>query len=285
MIEKELQNFNSIFKETLSKIYANEHKLSEACRYALEGHGKRVRPLLVLLTHKLFSADSTKAIPAAIAVEMVHTYSLVHDDMPLMDNDDYRRGRLTVHKVYDEATALLVGDALLSDAFLCLASCNLKAESVIPMCSELAKAIGSSGMVYGQALDIEWTGKSDYTLEDLIRIHTNKTGKLFAACCALGAIAGGASLQEVAIMRCIGERFGLAYQIMDDLIDENEGTGKSSGKDRSAGKLTYLSLMSKEEALAKVDEILKEIRADLKFYGEKAIPLETWLTQLARRKV
>lgn len=291
MIEKELQNFNAIFETVISKIYENEGKLSEACRYALEGPGKRVRPLLILLTHKMFSEQWINAVPAAIAVEMIHTYSLVHDDMPLMDNDDYRRGRLTVHKIYGDANALLVGDALLSDAFFCLAGglrnhlpeYDLPSETEIQMTRELSKAIGSSGMVYGQSLDMEFTGKSNYQFEDLVRIHSNKTGKLIAASCALGALAGRASLEQVEVLRRVGERFGLAYQIMDDLIDDNKNTGKSSGKDKTSGKLTYLSLMSREDAQKKVEQILEEISSDLRAFGEKAQPLTTLLSKLTHR--
>lgn len=273
MFENEIQNFENHFQSFIQDFYSGNNKLHEACRYALEGKGKRLRPLLVMLTHKIFSENISKSYPAALAVEMIHTYSLVHDDLPLMDNDDYRRGRLTVHKVYDEATALLVGDALLSDAFLCLTE--------VAQFRELAQAIGSCGMVYGQSLDIQWTAKTGYTFEDLKEIHRNKTGKLFAASCALGALTAGASKEDVESLRAIGEKFGWAYQIIDDLIDDDKNTGKSSGKDKSSGKLTYLSVMSRQDAVACVEKIFEEIRSALRKYGDKAKDLEKFTYQFS----
>lgn len=280
-----LERFHSEFQTYIQTQYSDKSVLSEACRYALEGPGKRVRPQLLMLAQQIFSDRYRTAIPAAIAVEMVHTYSLVHDDLPVMDNDDYRRGRLTVHKVYDEATALLVGDALLSDAFACLTNNTLlSAEQNLNMVRELSEAVGGRGMVLGQNLDLFWTAKNDYSFEDLNSIHRNKTGKLFAASCALGAIAGGASSHEVDILRKVGEDFGLAFQIMDDLIDENEGTGKSVGKDKALGKLTYLKFMDSHEAFSKASVLMEEICKSLQIFGDKGSSLSRFLTALSKRK-
>ncbi len=294
MLEQELENFNALFLQWIRGYYAQDQQLGQACRYALEGPGKRVRPLLLLLSHRLFSERWHDAIPAAVCVEMIHTYSLVHDDLPIIDNDDFRRGRHTVHKVFDEATALLVGDALLSDAFSCLTGAfervvpqiitQLRPTQKLAMVQELSRAIGSQGMVLGQSCDLVWAHRSGYALEDLVNIHSRKTGALFAASCAIGAIAGDSSEDELARLRKLGEHLGLAYQIMDDLIDDLQGTGKSAGKDRSAGKLTYLSLMSREAANSKVEALLAEVQAILDSFGSRSQNFMAWLTQLAQRK-
>jgi geranylgeranyl pyrophosphate synthase len=294
VIEKDLSYFNSQFLSFIQNFYKDDRKIAKACRYALEGQGKRVRPLLVLRTHRLFSDQIQNAIPAAIAVEMLHTYSLVHDDLPVMDNDDYRRGRLTVHKVYDEATALLVGDALLTDAFYCLAGGFYsysrhpeQSRGISPelMIRELAQAAGSLGMVHGQSLDLDWTARSGYSLEDVLNIHTNKTAKLFGVSCALGAVSGQGTAEDVFNLRQIGEDFGLAFQIMDDLIDDHKGTGKSSGKDKSAGKLTYLMVMSSDEAQKKVSDLMQSIDERLASYGVKSEALREYVRGLTHRRV
>lgn len=293
-----VEKFNQAFHSFTYEYYGANHKLAQACRYALEGAGKRIRPTLVMLCHHLFSEQWQEALAPAISVEMIHTYSLVHDDLPSMDNDDLRRGRPTVHKAFDEATAILVGDALLSDAFSCLAG-SLQAffpgnlhHRVDPvkhmvMVSTLAKAIGSQGMVYGQALDIGATAQTQksYSLNDLEKIHNHKTGKLLAASCALGAIAGGASTADVQKLYTVGELFGLAFQINDDLIDELEGTGKTPSKDKAANKFTYLSLMSREEASAKVVELSTHACTLLQHFGEKSRVLQGLILKHAQRRL
>ncbi len=298
MMNNYIQKFNQAFHDFTHSFYGDDHRLALACRYALEGTGKRIRPTLVMLSHQLFSDQWQEALVPAISVEMIHTYSLVHDDLPSMDNDDLRRGRPTVHKAFDEATAILVGDALLSDAFSCLsgelrsffskfAYQSVSSDRNMVMVSELAKAIGSRGMVYGQALDIEATAKihEHYSLAGLEKIHTYKTGKLLAASCALGAIAGGASAEDVLKLRTVGELFGLAFQINDDLLDEVEGTGKTPAKDKAANKFTYLSLMSREEASAKVSELSVQACTLLQPFGEKALTLQNWINRNAQRRI
>lgn len=260
MFERLHSEFENNWEQSILKLYPNDDILSQACRYALEGKGKRIRPLLVLLSHQLFSENYNSAFLAAQSVEMIHTYSLVHDDLPVMDNDDYRRGRLTVHKKFDEATALLVGDALLSDAFQVLSQVG-NPEISSKMVQELSRAIGGSGMVYGQSLDLYWTGKEAYTQKDLEKIHSHKTGKLFSASLAMGAISAKADEKQVQIMREIGSKFGLVYQIIDDLIDNDENIGKTPGKDEQLKKLTYLKLMSKEDVFKIVKELMKDIDA------------------------
>lgn len=263
MFELERDTFEKAFHEHVDEFYRGDEKLQEACRYALEGQGKRIRPLLLLLSYQLFSQEWKRALPSAIAVEMVHTYSLVHDDLPLMDDDDLRRGRPTVHKKFDEATALLVGDALLSDAFAILAHTHAHSGIIVAMLRELSSAIGGRGMVLGQSLDLFWTAKAGYSYEDLLSIHQNKTGKLFAASCALGALAAGADGKDVSALREFGLELGLVFQILDDLLDEQEGTGKSAGKDRESGKLTFLTLMDRVSAQERVRDLRISIEKKL----------------------
>ena len=230
---------------------------AEVQRYVLNNGGKHVRPLLCLLTAEAVGGDVTPALGAATALELVHTYSLVHDDLPCMDDDDTRRGKATAHKAFSEAQALLAGDALLTDAFALLAGSGSDAEEQLlassrrlAMIRELARAAGSQGMVLGQYLDLHWTSRKGAGLAELNRIHRHKTGDLLGASAAMGAIAGGAPADIVDHCRRFGQLLGIAFQVLDDVLDESAATGKSPGKDRQAGKLTYLALMSPEEARA-----------------------------------
>ena len=219
---------------------------------------------------------------------MVHTYSLVHDDMPVLDDDSLRRGRKTVHVVYDEPTALLAGNALLTDSFSVLTdSGNLLSETQrSKMVLELSKASGSHGMLEGQMLDMYWTAKADYTKLDLDRIHLNKTGKLLGATCALGALSAESfSEEEVKTFQKIGELVGHSFQIIDDLLDESESSGKSSGKDKEQGKLTYLSLEPRESCIETSRVLTKEalsLLASLKL--EDTSELESFFSLLLERK-
>lgn len=241
--------------------------LNDAINYALRGNGKRVRPLLVFLVNHALGGKKEEALAPAIAVEMVHTYSLVHDDMPILDDDDLRRGRKTTHVVFDEPTALLVGNSILTDAFSLVSGdrfpSTLNSEQKNLMILDLAKSSGSSGMVLGQMLDLYWTQKLGFAKEDLDKIHLNKTGKLLGCSCALGALSFNVDSSTKDIMKNFGEILGLSFQIIDDILDLSTETGKSLGKDQEQGKLTYLSLYNRETAqeLAskKVDEALSLI--------------------------
>lgn len=232
----------------------------EAVSYALEQGGKYVRPHLVYLVCKALGGKSKQAVAPALAIEMIHTYSLVHDDLPCMDNDDLRRGRATVHKAFDEPTALLVGDCLLTDAFKVPTTTNFygldidySANQRLAMVYCLSQAAGGDGMVLGQALDLHWTKRQHPTQSDLDDIHLNKTGRLIGAACSLGAIAADRAA-EVSMFQFFGEQIGLAFQIIDDCLDDREGTGKSRGKDQEMGKLTYLSFMDQTTALAQAKD-------------------------------
>ncbi|MBM4250565.1 MAG: polyprenyl synthetase family protein [Deltaproteobacteria bacterium] len=243
--ESQLQHWQSLFNDALAshieRHYAGTDPVTAAIKYALLAGGKRVRPALCLMTAKALGGDPERALPAALAVEFVHTYSLVHDDLPCMDNDDLRRGKPTTHKVFGEAQALLAGDSLLTDAFGLIAAHPQL--STAAMVKELAHAAGGRGMVLGQSLDLYWTARQGASRADLDRIHELKTGRLLGCAAALGALAVEAPMPSVERLRRFGEGLGLAFQITDDLLDEAATTGKSAGKDKESGKLTYLAMM------------------------------------------
>lgn len=263
-------SFEAFYAKAARDLYPSEERLHLACRYALEGAGKRIRPLLAMASAHAVGGDYRCAMHVASALEWIHTYSLVHDDLPCMDNDDWRRGRLTTHKKFDDAIALLVGDALLSDAFFLLS------QSTAPqpmMFAILAKAAGGRGMVRGQALDMHWTGRADFNRQDLDTIHRHKTADLIGASCVLGAAAAGADKDTLRLLEDFGQALGLAFQIVDDLLDSSDATGKSVGKDRASGKLTYLSLMSEGAARAEAAALTKRTEDLLLPLGDRATPL------------
>ena len=224
--------------------------LAEAIRYCVLAPGKRLRPRLVLMSAEACGGPSIDAMPAAIAVELIHAYSLVHDDLPAMDNDDLRRGRPTCHKQFDEATAILVGDALLARAFEMLAAEISPPQRAARCCAVLGRAAGPEGLVGGQADDLAAEFRH-VGLSRLQSIHRRKTGALFRASMELGATAVGASAEQIAHVVAYGERLGHAFQIVDDLLDVagSESTvGKRIGKDRTHGKVTYPALLGVEES-------------------------------------
>jgi geranylgeranyl diphosphate synthase type II len=221
-------------------------RLHAAMRYSLEAGGKRVRPVLVLAAADLFGQNDDLALPAAVALECVHTYSLIHDDLPCMDNDDLRRGRPTAHKAFDEATALLAGDALLTHAFALLATAYAPNPGLAhALVRELADAAGSQRLIGGQMADLLAEKQSDATAAELDFIHLNKTAAMIEAALALGALAAAAPPAAVATIRRAGRHLGLAFQIIDDVLDataDSATLGKTAGKDARAGKTTYVKL-------------------------------------------
>lgn len=269
--------FNSYLEGFLKNLLRGDSPVNEPVAYAMLGEGKRVRPVLACLTAKLLGADERLGLQVGLPLEFVHTYSLVHDDLPCMDDDSVRRGRPTLHVKYDEATALLVGDALLTDAFGILAGSYddqlpetplpIAPERRLAMVDHLSRASGSLGMVKGQALDMYWQDRAGGTADDLKAIHLHKTGCLFTASCVLAAIAAGGDDEQVAAMSTIGADIGLLFQIVDDVIDELDGTGKSKSKDRYQNKLTYISIMGKDKSLAKVAELEESLIVALKELG------------------
>jgi len=246
-------------------------QLGEAMEYALLAGGKRLRPLMVLLAAHATGGDDVdeRAWPAAMAVEYVHTYSLIHDDLPALDDDDLRRGRPTVHKAYNEATAILAGDGLLTDAFAFVATAPVNAAA---QCHELALAGGSCGMVGGQMLDMLAEGRPADEV-DLVAIHALKTGRLFIGSCALGGLAVGASDEQVKQLRTFGAEFGLAFQIADDVLDvigDESKRGKVSGGDADADKATYVRRFGLEGAKARATQAAERAVAALAPFDERA---------------
>ncbi|MBK9383494.1 MAG: polyprenyl synthetase family protein [Planctomycetes bacterium] len=260
--------------EVLPSASTEPQRLHEAMRYSVFGGGKRLRGALVVLSAQVFDAAPEVAREPACAVELVHTYSLIHDDLPCMDDDDLRRGRPTAHKVYGEALALLAGDALLTRGLALLAEAQ-RAEAVGLMVRELGAAAGSVGMVGGQVLDLESEGRPiDRDAHTVLRrIHLGKTAAMIRASAALGGLAAGAGPEAVAALRSYGEHVGLAFQIADDVLDETgtaEELGKTPGKDRDQGKLTYVAALGLEGARLAAREEVERAIAALKPLGNGA---------------
>lgn len=264
-------------------------RLREAMRYSVEAGGKRLRPILVLLACEACGGDIERAIPAACAIEMVHTYSLIHDDLPAMDDDDLRRGRPTNHVVFGEANAILAGDALLTLAFEILGRDIQPAAVAAACCVELATASGPSGMVGGQVADIECeqreqselaaddSGKIDSDVELLQSIHRRKTGRLLSSALIMGARIANADDASLDAVRNYGKCVGLAFQIADDLLDETGDAakmGKGVQKDSGRGKLTYPGLLGSEESRRRAKELIKEACCSIEQLGDKGSCLE-----------
>lgn len=248
-------------KLELSLSFHSNKRLEQAMRYALLGSGKRLRPMMVLLSAVAFKKQQSDqvikcAMPAALAVEYIHTYSLIHDDLPAMDNDDYRRGKLSVHRQFDEALAILTGDALLADAFSLLAAAPNNAAK---QCQELALASGRHGLVAGQAYDLEIATKKDWGI-----IHAQKTARLFEACAVLGALSQGASENEVNFFRAFGHNFGMAFQVKDDMMDKS---GMINAVERPlAYELDHLILETKKALVGLGDQAHLEKLVHITFY-------------------
>ena len=253
-------------------------KVHEAMRHSVFAGGKRLRPLLALLACEAVGGDVEDAMPAAMALEMIHTYSLIHDDLPAMDDDDYRRGRPTCHRVYGEAIAILAGDALLTHAFLVVAdpaATRVPPARRLQIIAEIAEAAGSRGMVGGQAMDILSEGH-EIDRPTLLYLHTHKTGALIRASVRVGGIAGGAHGEALQALTRYGERIGLAFQIVDDLLDIEGATaelGKTAGSDLRRKKATYPALMGLEESRRQAAHLLQEAKDALRPLGEKGAVL------------
>jgi farnesyl diphosphate synthase len=263
-------------------------KLHAAMRYALLGGGKRVRPLLVYAAGALFGAEAATLSRAAAAVEMIHAYSLVHDDMPCMDDDELRRGKPTVHVAYDEATALLVGDALQSQAFLVLSEATtIPPARLVTMLRLLTHASGSAGMCGGQAIDLDSVGVS-LTLEQLEQMHQLKTGALLRASVVLGALAGkDLDQNELNALNVYARAIGLAFQVVDDVLDataDSATLGKTAGKDAADNKPTYVSILGLAPSRALAEKLRLDAHAALAPFGEKALRLRELADLIVQRK-
>ena len=268
-------------------------RLFEAMRYSLMAGGKRLRPVLALAACEAVGGTLDAAMGLACAIEMIHTYSLVHDDLPCMDDDDLRRGRPTNHKVYGEAIATLVGDGLLTDAFEVLARSAtsgkhpLPAQALLETIAELAGAAGSSGMVGGQVIDILGEGRS-LDLGELEHMHSKKTGALFVAAVCGGARLGGATATQLTSMREYAQALGLAFQVIDDLLDveaSTEAMGKRTNKDEARGKATYPSLIGIDRSRDLAAELIRKAHAALSAFDHRADPLRMLAAFAVERKL
>ncbi|HXV22596.1 MAG TPA: farnesyl diphosphate synthase [Desulfuromonadales bacterium] len=253
--------------------------LHKAMRYSVFAGGKRIRPVLMIAACEAVGGDAERVLPAACAMEMIHTYSLIHDDLPAMDDDDFRRGRPTNHRIFGEATAILAGDALLTEAFILLSDAQINArvpaEIRCRVLHTIARCAGSQGMVGGQVVDMESEGKAiDFpTLE---YIHTRKTGALILAAMQAGALLGGADQASLTALTRYGEAAGLAFQIADDILDvvgDQAVIGKDVGSDQERGKATYVALLGLEEARVRARELRDLGVAALAPLGASAEPL------------
>jgi len=261
-------------------------RLADAVKYVLAAPGKRVRAALVLLCCELVSGKfQDDALNAAAAIEMIHTYSLVHDDLPAMDDDDFRRGRPSCHKAFDEATAILAGDALLTMAFEVITNNIKNPAKAVEMISVLAKAAGPVGMIAGQIDDIE-AENSKPNLQMLQTIHINKTAKMFQAAVLLGAIAADADSRQKETLAEYGLNLGLAFQVADDILDvvsDTQTLGKTAGKDAKQGKVTYPALFGLEESRKRAEKIVSAAIENLAMFGSKADILKSLAKEIIDR--
>ena len=249
--------------------------LLEAMKYALLAPGKRIRPILVLAACEMLGGKVEDALPVAIAIEMIHTMSLVHDDLPCMDNDDLRRGRATTHKVYGDAVALLSGDALLAEAFGVVSRCkHIPPDRVLKIIQLLSKVSSYDGLAGGQVRDLECEKeRGGVSLEELEWVHIHKTAILLEAAVVCGGIVGGGEEKEIEVLRKFARSLGLAYQVRDDILDvigSTEVIGKTVGKDVASGKATFPSLMGVEKSREWAEKLVEEGKRGLEGYGGRA---------------
>lgn len=276
-------------EETLAECAGSPPAILEAVRYALLGPGKRLRPMLLLASGEATGGKRHELLPAACAVEMVHAFSLVHDDLPALDDDELRRGRPTVHIKFDEATAILAGDALLNLAFETLArhaGPPERAARSLEAITVISRAVGLSGMIAGQVLDLEFEGRPAGK-EDLERIHRLKTGCLITASCVAGGILAGAGAEAIQALERYGKALGLAFQITDDILDV-EGTaveiGKSPGKDAAASKATFPSVYGLQASRKMAANQIRDAVGAVASFGDRASILAEIAEAVAARK-
>lgn len=286
-----VQRANSVNKALDDAVLLRHpQKIHEAMRYSLLAGGKRVRPVLCVAACELVGGQESMAMPAACAVEMIHTMSLIHDDLPCMDNDDLRRGKPTNHKVFGEDVAVLAGDALLAFAFehIAVSTVGVSPSRIIRAIGELAKSIGTEGLVAGQVVDINSEGLSDVGVEQLEFIHIHKTAALLEGAVVLGAILGGGSDIEVEKLRKFARYIGLLFQVVDDILDVTKSSqelGKTAGKDLVADKVTYPKLMGIEKSREFAQKLNRDAQDQLSgFDPDKAAPLIALANYIAYRQ-
>jgi len=263
------QNLNSFINVFNSKLehsldHVSESFVKDAMQYAILSEGKRLRPYLIYCVSNREMSDSL-LLEVASTIEMVHTYSLVHDDLPAMDNDDYRRGRLTTHKVFDEATAILAGDALLTHAFTILSRLNLDSTSKIELIEILSEASGPDGMILGQAQDMLNGVSADLSVDELNRLYVNKTGKLFAASLKMGNILAGKPIDQK-LLDSIGHKLGIVFQVQDDYLEQTQSSeqlGKSNKSDLNNNKNTVVLRLGLDESKQLISNLYDELNRDI----------------------
>jgi geranylgeranyl diphosphate synthase, type II len=268
----------------------NPALIFEAVRYSLFAGGKRLRPILCMAAAEAVGGETEAILPAACALEMIHTYSLIHDDLPAMDNDDYRRGKPTSHKVFGEGIAILAGDALLTEAF-CLLCDRERMPGVPPgrtlqVVHEIAEAAGFFGMVGGQVMDLLAEG-GPVDLQTLYAIHRCKTGALILVSLRAGAILAGAAEASLAALSDYGRRIGLAFQITDDILNvegDPSQLGKGTGSDAARGKVTFPALMGVEDSRARAEQLVREALVSLATFDDRAAPLSAIARYILERR-
>ena len=274
-------------REELTKTPILDDTLRASMEYSLMAGGKRLRPILLMAAADAVGADGTKFLSVACALEMIHTYSLIHDDLPAMDDDALRRGKATNHVVYGDGIAILAGDALLTLAFtVILRQKDVPAETLLRVVDEISRAAGAEGMVGGQALDLEAENRQ-ITMEELRSVHRGKTGALFCAALRSGAILAGATEEQLAALTSYAGHFGLAFQITDDILDvigSAEEIGKPVGSDEKNNKSTYVSLTSLPEAQALARCTAEAAEEALSIFGAEADFLRGLVSYLVNRK-
>lgn len=282
LIDGFLANYVALKKENNSC----PQLLYKSMGYSLMAGGKRLRPILVIASYAASGGKSKNILPVAGAIELIHTYSLIHDDLPAMDNDDFRRNKPTNHMVFGEAIATLAGDALLTDAFGMISNTLAKPEILINIIKEVAYACGPQGMVGGQMADIMFEGKNA-TKKDLLYIHTRKTGLLIQASVRIGAIMASASSDKLNALTRYGECVGLAFQVIDDILDitgTKEEIGKPVGADISRNKNTYPSVFGMKKSMKDAEDLIQRSLMAIKNFDEKAEPLREIARYILRRR-
>jgi len=284
------QTINAALRKLWDNSESHPTLLVQAMRYPLEAGGKRLRPILCIASSEAVGGSEADVMAAACALELIHTYSLVHDDLPAMDDDDLRRGKPTCHKAFNEATAILAGDALQAAAFEVLAAAasdgRSNASKWLEVIRLIARAAGYSGMVQGQMMDISSEGKG-IILRELETLHRLKTGALIEASVRIGAILGGGSPQEIAALSAYGRNIGLAFQVADDILNvegKPEMLGKPVGSDQVHQKATYPALMGLKQAKIRACELIDSALEELRFFGKKGEPLAALARYVLERK-
>lgn len=279
MINAELERL----KENAAKNDYCKKSIVEAMWYSLSAGGKRIRPVLMLEFCRICGGNVKEVLPSACALEMIHTFSLIHDDLPCMDDDDLRRGKPSCHKAYSEAEALLAGDALLNLAYEIISSSDLPAETKIAVISELSRDVGINGMIGGQVIDTSYGG--EMTGDMLLEMYGMKTGALLKAACKIGCIAADADEAKLKAAENYAEKLGLVFQIKDDILDvsgDENLLGKPIGSDRESGKTTYVSVYGLEESRKTAEKLTKEALSELDKFGDNEFLKELTMFLLVR---